>query len=549
MGNRKRKKEHSVEEDENRANEVESDPKHRRIMERYRKGVSDKEDLSDEMSNGEPGNSIQARGVLALPQPEETSINVTIPSTAGLPGWLASPTDVPASTVVRKWDSSALHLSKKMQANLSDLGFTSPLPVQASLLPKLLSKQDIWSADPYGDFYVNAPTGSGKTVAYAVPIIEILSQRVVMRLRALVIVPTRELVSQVLGTFHTVGAGFNLAIGAARGQKSFVQEQQHLSLCDVVITTPGRLVDHLNTGMVLSFLRFLVIDEADRLLQQPFQEWLPLVLSRVEDGEINAGIEVISHQCQKLAFSATLDRHLGKINSLKLKFPSLILVHDKPLATTLIDSDNEEESAVELAVPFQLNEHTITLSLNADKPVVLLNLIYKESLRRTLIFTSSGESAARLARLLDLMAEMDDMPIIKICYISGELRKSDRRRRMKAFVSGEFEIMVCTDVIGRGMDAPVYHVVNYDAPKTARTYVHRVGRTARVDRPGSAWTLVEHFERKRVSKLLKQISRGKTVARSKAPIDINAHYERALEKLQSEAAWQSQQRKRANSPK
>ncbi|KAJ3006413.1 hypothetical protein NUW54_g3946 [Trametes sanguinea] len=188
-------------------------------------------------------------------------------------------------------------LSGRMCKRLSDLGIAELFAVQTAVVPLLLSASRARSLyrpfDPPEDLCVSAPTGSGKTLAYVLPIVEILSSRVVTRLRALVVLPTRDLVVQVRETFEAVAKGRGLKIGTATGQHSFAHEQAQLvaerhadlsggsSKVDILICTPGRLIDHLNgtPNFSLQHLRFLVIDEADRLLAQSFQDWLAQVLA------------------------------------------------------------------------------------------------------------------------------------------------------------------------------------------------------------------------------------------------------------------------------
>ncbi|KAG5731150.1 hypothetical protein E4T56_gene20630, partial [Termitomyces sp. T112] len=270
-------------------------------------------------------------------------------------------------------------LSERMRKRLQDLGITELFAVQTCLLPFLLPRDPLQKAlyQPYNpprDICVSAPTGSGKTLAYVLPIIEILSTRIVTRLRALVVLPTRDLVMQVRETFETLGKGRGLQIGTATGQQSFSHEQSQLiadrsshlkggsSKVDILICTPGRLMDHLHEtpNFSLQHLRFLVIDEADRLLAQSFQDWLAQVLAATRpppqtdefllpglptlptaDAVAPAFLHDLSYpdisvfpteskfsSCQKLLFSATLTRDPGKISALELRDPKYFIVQE-----------------------------------------------------------------------------------------------------------------------------------------------------------------------------------------------------------------------------
>lgn len=201
----------------------------------------------------------------------------------------------PSTTMRVHLDSeeSSSGLTEKTRRTLSRLGITQLFAVQTALIPFLLKDRNQNRLYlPYSvprDVCVSAPTGSGKTLAYVLPIIEMLSSRVVTQLRALVVLPTRDLVTQVRETFEAFGKGHGLKVVSITGQHSFVYEQTQLvangttSKADILICTPGRLMDHLNAtpNFTLQHLRFLVIDEADRLLAQSFQDWLAQVLSAI----------------------------------------------------------------------------------------------------------------------------------------------------------------------------------------------------------------------------------------------------------------------------
>eukprot|EP00833_Pecoramyces_ruminatium_P006800 jgi/Orpsp1_1/1180832/evm.model.c7180000074808.1 len=347
-------------------------------------------------------------------------------SLLGLPEWLAKP--ILISPYIEKNEendinNSKFYLSKTVISCLNQMKITHLFPVQTSVLPFLLSTPT--STRMTGDLCVSAPTGSGKTLAYVLPIVETLSKRIIQRLRALIILPTRDLVAQVKETFNIFTQKTNLKVIAITGSISFTNEQSQLidektgnCKVDIVIATPGRLIDHLNgtPGFTLSHLRYLIIDEADRLLNQHYQDWLNQVLNCINsvsnkndsnsqssntsifkkgfnDFNIskfglpehsaktfrknNANLvtdvnyDYLSNEnkinhctpIQKLLFSATLTRNPAKIASLQLYNPTYISVSTivtNPNTKTNEDgiNVNEETSLVDshYVIPPELHE-------------------------------------------------------------------------------------------------------------------------------------------------------------------------------------------------
>ncbi|KAG8965381.1 ATP-dependent RNA helicase dbp6 [Tulasnella sp. 408] len=450
---------------------------------------------------------------------------------------------------------------------------TDLMGLQTALLPFLLKEGNPTSLsnplyrpyDPPRDVCVSAPTGSGKTLAYAVPIVEILSTKVVTRLRALIVLPTRELAAQVYDTLESVGRGRRLKMALVTGQHSFSHEQTQLvaeteqslkggsSKVDILVCTPGRLIDHLNgtPNFTLQHLRFLVIDEADRLIAQSFQDWLPQVLSALEptsaapstptpstfpwnsllaipypdavapawhaiSGTTRSRIttsldEPKASSCQKLLFSATLTQDPEKIAALQLRKPKYFVV--KSLSKENGEAADEAmgmevEGTEQFALPQTLSEHWLSME-SSVKPLALFYLVAFHQVTNALVFTKSTESTTRLVRLFDLFEKArhesrtgdamdtdDSTPTrLVIRAFSSDLSASDRRSLLAQFTKGEVHILVCSDLMSRGIDmANVAHVVNYDVPLDMRRYVHRVGRTARAGRNGDAWTLAENQE-------------------------------------------------------
>ncbi|GAW07788.1 DEAD-domain-containing protein [Lentinula edodes] len=491
-------------------------------------------------------------------------------------------------------------LSEKMRKRLVDLGITELFAVQTSLLPFLLPSDPMHRAlyQPYNpprDVCVSAPTGSGKTLAYVVPIVEILSSRIVTRLRALVVLPTRDLVMQVRETFETISKGRGLKIGTATGQHSFPHEQVQLvadhstslrggsSKVDILICTPGRLIDHLKEtpNFSLQHLRFLVVDEADRLLAQSFQDWLIQVLAATRppknplkhtlkdladttltprsdttpnptpDALAPAFLHLLPYpdvpsfiterkaaSCQKLLFSATLTRDPGKIAALELRIPKYFIVQGS--------SPDEQEDAIldvvteKFTMPDTLKEHMIICSAY-EKPLVFFHLVHAHDITNALVFTKSAESTNRLVRLLNFFqnartSETSNYKNIVVQAYSSDLPTAERKAVLDKFKSQEIQILVCSDLISRGIDiSHVSHVISYDSPVDMRKYVHRVGRTARAGREGDAWTLVEEQEARHFKLMMKDAHHLSEVKRlrigEKQLAPLIPHYETALSHL------------------
>ncbi|KAG6809971.1 hypothetical protein H0H92_013842 [Tricholoma furcatifolium] len=424
-------------------------------------------------------------------------------------------------------DNGDTQLSERTRKRLHDLGITELFAVQTRLLPFLLPQDPFQRAlyQPYKpprDVCVSAPTGSGKTLAYVLPIIEILSTRIVTRLRALIVLPTRDLVTQVRETFEALGKGRGLQ----------------------------------------------VIDEADRLLAQSFQDWLAQVLAATrppppnhEPMEITLPslptadavapaflhtlpypvlpvfpTEVKASSCQKLLFSATLTRDPGKIAALELRDPKYFVVQESRKEGVL------DVVMEKFSMPSTLTEHMIVCE-TSQKPLMFFHLVLAHQVTNALVFTKSAESTSRLVQLFEFFvkAQMQNAmagttPEIAIRAYSSDLPASERKVILEKFKAQEIQILVCSDLISRGIDiSHVSHVVSYDVPVDMRKYVHRVGRTARAGRTGDAWTLVEEQEARYFKGILREADHLDKVKRlrvgEKELAPLLPHYETALGQL------------------
>lgn len=497
------------------------------------------------------------------------------------------------------------NLTPRMLKRLADLGITELFAVQTKLVPFLLPEDEEERAlyQPYNpprDVCASAPTGSGKTLAYVIPIVEILAKRVVTRLRALIIVPTRDLVQQVRETFEACSKGTKLQIASATGQQSFAHEQIQLtgntterldggsSRVDILICTPGRLIDHITgtPNFTLQHLRFLVIDEADRLLGQSFQDWLRQVLRAIqpqtadrtsisetignETGptiyfptpdavapawltsgfpRIKTDIDEPTHSsCQKLLFSATLTRDPAKIAQLDLRNPKYYIVRTRAIEDQEDGMDIDPDVTIHdetFDTPATLREWMYACE-SSQKPLLLFHLIHKSNIANALVFTKSAESTSRLMRLLhyfeaarvaNVSSQGSQRKPLKAEAFSSDLTPSQRRAVLDSFKSQQVDLLICSDLVSRGMDiSHVSHVINYDVPVDIRKYVHRVGRTARAGREGDAWSLVEEQEMHHFKAMMKEANHKKIKklkVKSEDLKEFEEYYQTALKQLRT----------------
>ena len=361
------------------------------------------------------------------------------------------------------------HLNQGLDA----IGFENPTAIQEQAIPHILNGKDIIGC---------AQTGTGKTAAFLLPVIENVLRKGHDGLAALVIVPTRELAIQIdqqvqgLGYFTGVSS---LAIYGGKDGVSFGQEKEALTEgADIVIATPGRLIAHLNLGYaVFNKLRYLILDEADRMLDMGF----------AEDIE-----KIVSHLPKKrntLLFSATMPPNIRKLAQKLLNDPEEInIALSKPAA-----------GVVQAAFPVY----------EAQKVPLIVHLLKAKGLKSVIIFCATRKAVSVLERGL----KKEDL---KVASISSDLDQSQREKVMIAFKNGEINVLVATNIVARGIDiVGVELVVNYDVPRDAEEYVHRIGRTARADASGIAFTLINEQEQHDFFKIEELI--GSTVRKVKAP--------------------------------
>uniref|UniRef100_A0A8C0P4B4 ATP-dependent RNA helicase n=1 Tax=Canis lupus familiaris TaxID=9615 RepID=A0A8C0P4B4_CANLF len=445
-----------------------------------------------------------------------------------LPLWLAEPSSVGKSVtedLVPIEDIPEVHpdMQKKLQAH----GISSYFPVQAAVIPTLLesiANGFLVARGGYrpSDLCVSAPTGSGKTLAFVIPVVQALLCRAVCQVRALVVLPTKELAQQVSKVFNIYTDATPLRVALITGQKSLVKEQESLvqktvdgfrCLADVVVATPGRLVDHIDQtpGFSLQHLRFLIIDEADRMIDSMHQSWLPRVVEAAFPSDVAndpfallqrrqlqattaASISCPQMPLQKLLFSATLTQNPEKLQQLGLYQPRLFSTGLAGRGPRDIDRDGE--SGGKYTFPTGLSHHYVPCSLRT-KPLAILHLILERNFSRVLCFTNSRENSHRLFLLVQAFGG------VAAAEFSSRCRPGQRKVVLKQFEQGKIQLLISTDAMARGIDVQgVQLVINYDAPQYLRTYVHRVGRTARAGRTGQAFTLLLKVQERRFLQML-----------------------------------------------
>jgi len=346
-------------------------------------------------------------------------------------------------------------LAAPLNATLAKLGYARPTPIQAEAIPPLMKGRDLIGI---------AQTGTGKTAAFALPILHRLlgDWRPAPRsgARVLVLSPTRELASQIAQSFRDLSSGLGLKIAVVFGGVPHGAQIRALEAgLDVLVATPGRLLDHLDAGVArLSAVEFLVLDEVDQMLDLGFIK------------PIRRIVRELPKRRQNLFFSATMPTDIRALAGELLHDP--IEVSVTPAAKT---ADRVEQS--------------VLLIEAAKKRDLLVELFSDTDLSRVIVFTRTKRGADRVARALDEAG-------VDAAAIHGNKSQGQRERALAAFRAGETRALVATDIAARGIDIEgVSHVVNFELPEVAEAYVHRIGRTARAGNAGRAISLCGHEER------------------------------------------------------
>jgi superfamily II DNA/RNA helicase len=349
---------------------------------------------------------------------------------------------------------TALGLAEPIARALIEEGYTTPTPIQDAAIPPALEGRDVVGI---------AQTGTGKTAAFALPILHRLAKTSGRPMpkapRVVVLCPTRELGGQIVDSFHTYGRHLRLKTMLAIGGVPIGKQIRALGVgIDILVATPGRLLDLANNHAVqFGSVEVLVLDEADRMLDMGFIR------------DIRKLVAMIPKERQTLFFSATMPQEIAHLAEQMLREPVTVAVN--PPATT-----------VEL-----IEQRAIRVD-RASKPQLLAELLTKEPVQRALVFTRTKHGADRVVRALSQAG-------ITAEAIHGNKTQGNRERTMAAFRNGQIKTLVATDIAARGIDVDgITHVINYDLPNIAETYVHRIGRTARAGASGIAISLVSSDE-------------------------------------------------------
>ena len=638
--------------------------KHSKVLERFAKSKQRTERLEVQQQNAEeysqpnqihPERAEMVHDLEPIPQPQNAPAPQAAPTYSTVPEWLGAPITADDNARI---PFDKLGVPSILSQSLKAQGIDLALPIQTAVLPLLLDKY----VEQRPDLCVAAATGSGKTLAYVLPILNDLKTRKVVHLQAVVVVPTRALVKQVVETIRLCSTGIDAKIGTAEGSKTLAEEQkqlveetqiydpveyqkrqdapidwstfslddvleeaektdplagigfvtEYLSRVDILVCTPGRLVEHLQStkGFNLDHVQWFVADEADRLLNESYHEWLETVLPALKSQKATEKRDQLLEQMYmhapkrrvtKILLSATMTSDISQLLGLELTNPKMVVVEDSSSqeATDMAHMKMTDTNA-EYHLPPRLQEFALAFKDSENKPLYLLELLNEHILvqehrpkehqkqvttngnvkdqiigededeannendendpsdtsssgssdsddddtssvcslsssstessaksssatplvvkssdtkistapskSRVLIFTKSTESAHRLSRLLSLLIPQLSSLISTFTRSSSSSSSAKpnnkslsktRTKILQSFTSGKTRILISTDLAARGLDIPnLEHVVNYDVPTSALTYVHRVGRTARAGLAGHAWTLVEHRQGK-----------------------------------------------------
>ncbi|CAL8106482.1 unnamed protein product [Calicophoron daubneyi] len=348
---------------------------------------------------------------------------------------------------------------------IDKLGWTKPSEIQEKTIPHSLRGKDVVGL---------AETGSGKTAAFAIPILQDLISKPKHNF-ALVLTPTRELAVQLKSQFLELGDVYGLKVLCLVGGQHVEDQIKELkgSKHHIIIGTPGRVVYHLQTSnnLRLRHTRYLVLDEADQMLEDTFEENLAFILSKLPDPH------------RTYMFSATMSDKIQKIQPICLRSPIFVQVNQKCAKVDKLD-------------------HAFVFLPDSERDVYLVHLLSSVSSKtthgnRTIVFTATWRESFRIATLLKSLRALIGAAVAPL---NGAMQQTKRQSALFDFRAGVFSILVATDLAARGLDIPdVDLVVNYDVPRrpswsdSAKAYVHRVGRTARAGRPGRAITLVTPY--------------------------------------------------------
>ena len=377
---------------------------------------------------------------------------------------------------------SDLGLSPELLKAIADAGYVDPTPIQKEAIPYVLMTRDVLGC---------AQTGTGKTASFTLPMIEILSSgRAKARMpRSLILTPTRELATQIAENFEVYGKYHKLTMALLIGGVSMVEQTKKLDRgVDVLIATPGRLLDHFERGRILlNDIKILVIDEADRMLDMGF---IP---------DVEKIVSLLPKMRQTLFFSATMAPEIRRLSEAFLQNPKEITVAPKsrPVTETVTQG--------------------IAIVSQRAKGDALRKIIATEKIKSAIIFCNRKRDVDTLGKSLKSHG-------MNAAALHGDMDQSSRNDTLERFKNGEINFLVASDVAARGLDIDdLPAVFNYDVPMQAEDYIHRIGRTGRAGRSGKAFTLATPSDGMYVESIEKLI--GNSIPR----VDVDGHAAEALE--------------------
>lgn len=369
---------------------------------------------------------------------------------------------------------NALGLSEQVVRGVLAVGYTEPTAIQSKAIPIILAGKDVIGS---------AQTGTGKTAAFALPVLTKLGQH--GKCRCLVLEPTRELAAQVETAFRDYGRFTDLQATVIFGGVGYGKQREDLKRgMDVLIATPGRLIDLMEQGDVrLNDIELLILDEVDRMLDMGFMPQVRRILDKVPK------------QRQTLLFSATLPSEIERLAAWALRNPESIAIGER-------------------RSPAETITHAFYPVAATQKFQLLVTLLERTNFDSVLIFCRTKHGADKIARRLQQANH-------SVAVLHSNRTQRERIEALEGFKSGKYEVMVATDIAARGIDVEgVTHVVNYDVPQHPEDYVHRIGRTGRAQKVGDAFTLTTSEEGEHVNAIERFV--GQKIPRVKLE---NFHYE------------------------
>jgi Superfamily II DNA and RNA helicases len=359
-----------------------------------------------------------------------------------------------------------LKLNMEILKAIEEKGYTNPTPIQEQTIPQILLKKDILAC---------AQTGTGKTAAFAIPILQGLinsTQQFQKNIKALILTPTRELAIQIRDSFRDYGKGTDLKCSVIFGGVNQASQITVLKKgVDILVATPGRLLDLIKQRHIkLDNIEYLVLDEADRMLDMGFVR------------DVKRVVSYCPKQRQTLLFSATMPEEIEELAQEFLIKPERIMV--TPVSSTV-----------------EAIDQSVYLVDKKNKPVLLLEILRTQNVESALIFTRTKHGANKLTKILDDSG-------IKCAAIHGNKSQTARQAALNNFKTGAIKVLIATDIAARGIDIKeLSHVINYEIPEVSETYVHRIGRTGRAGKPGVSISLCDFSEKvhfKNIERLTKQ---------------------------------------------